>query len=240
MDPIGTHTSKSEAQPNAKQKRYVVLGCLHTVFSIVRHAIQPRRKERSSAKCAAAGLSPGLERRARSLITSCQRYFNALEREIKRSAYRSAIYFSQPLSGWVFVLNKKPRTTHSLPPPPATSSQSINHNSTNQPIHQSTHQPINRSIDQPINQSTNQPINRSTNQSTNQPINQPINQSTNQPIINQSINQSMNNQSILHSLNQSITINQSINQSTNQPSIDQSTDQPIDDFPQEIHTFSPL
>ena len=41
--------SKSEAQPNAKQKRYVVLGCLHTVFSIVRHAIQPRRKERSSA-----------------------------------------------------------------------------------------------------------------------------------------------------------------------------------------------
>ncbi len=53
MDPIGTHTSKSEAQPNAKQKRYVVLGCLHTVFSIVRHAIQPRRKERSSAKSAA-------------------------------------------------------------------------------------------------------------------------------------------------------------------------------------------
>ena len=27
MDPIGNHTSKSEAQPNAKQKRYVVLGC---------------------------------------------------------------------------------------------------------------------------------------------------------------------------------------------------------------------
>ena len=47
---LGTHTSTSEAQPNAKQKRYVVLRYLHKVFSILRHAIQPRRKERSSAK----------------------------------------------------------------------------------------------------------------------------------------------------------------------------------------------
>ena len=27
MDPIGTHTSKSEAKTNVEQKHYVVLGC---------------------------------------------------------------------------------------------------------------------------------------------------------------------------------------------------------------------
>ena len=33
-----------------------------------------RRQRRQPVKCAAAGLSPGLERRARPLITSCQRH----------------------------------------------------------------------------------------------------------------------------------------------------------------------
>ena len=40
------------------KKRYVILNCFHTVFSRDRSAIQPRRKERSSAQCAAAGRSP--------------------------------------------------------------------------------------------------------------------------------------------------------------------------------------
>ncbi len=53
---------------------YVVLGALHTVSSVARHANQPRRKERSSAKCAAAGPSPALtacQLRPNVMLTSC-------------------------------------------------------------------------------------------------------------------------------------------------------------------------
>ena len=42
------------------KKRYVILNCFHTVFTRDCCAIQPRRKERSSAKCAAAGPCPCL------------------------------------------------------------------------------------------------------------------------------------------------------------------------------------
>ena len=40
-----------------RKKRSVVLLCCHTLPLRYRSAIQPRRKERSSAQCAAAGLS---------------------------------------------------------------------------------------------------------------------------------------------------------------------------------------
>ena len=40
------------------KKRSVVLTCCHTLPLRYRSAIQPRRKERNSAQCAAAGLSP--------------------------------------------------------------------------------------------------------------------------------------------------------------------------------------
>ena len=55
-----------------------------------------------ATKCAAAGLSPGLERRARPLITSCQRHAKKNNAQLnaqlyffwkKRSAKRSAFFF---------------------------------------------------------------------------------------------------------------------------------------------------
>ena len=41
----------------AKKKMSVVLFCCRTLLQLYRSAVQPRRKERSSAQCAAAGLS---------------------------------------------------------------------------------------------------------------------------------------------------------------------------------------
>ena len=46
---------KTTAMPNPKKKRSVIYPSLHDVLD-ARNAIQPRRKERSSAKCAAATL----------------------------------------------------------------------------------------------------------------------------------------------------------------------------------------
>ena len=63
--------------------------------------------EAVACKCAAAGLSPGLERRARPLITSCQRHAKKNNAQLnaqlyffwkKRSAKRSAIFFCSSAS----------------------------------------------------------------------------------------------------------------------------------------------
>ena len=75
------------------KKRYVILNCFHTVLSRDRSAIQPRRKERSSAKCAAAGLCPVRQRRVRPRITLCQRHTNALLEKTKRAVPRPSLSF---------------------------------------------------------------------------------------------------------------------------------------------------
>ena len=75
------------------KKRYVILNCFHTVLSRDRSAIQPRRKERSSAKCAAAGLCPDDQRRARPRITSCQRHTNALLEKNNKSCAKAQPFF---------------------------------------------------------------------------------------------------------------------------------------------------
>ena len=61
-----------------EKNAYVVLSSFHTLHSRDSSAIQPRRKERSSAQCAAAGLSNAFSRRVRSPITLYHRHANAL------------------------------------------------------------------------------------------------------------------------------------------------------------------
>ena len=53
------------------KKRSVMLSSFCTLWPTLRNAIQPRRKERSSAQCAAAGPSPALRRRARPQPVLC-------------------------------------------------------------------------------------------------------------------------------------------------------------------------
>ena len=47
------------------------------------------RRHGVATKCAAAGLSPGLERRARSLITSCQRHAKKNNAQLNAQLYFS-------------------------------------------------------------------------------------------------------------------------------------------------------
>ena len=49
---------KRDAVPRVLKKRYVILNYVYTFSLNDRIALQPRRKERSSAQYAAAGLSP--------------------------------------------------------------------------------------------------------------------------------------------------------------------------------------
>ena len=56
----GVRGNNAKVMPNAYKKRYVILRFFNTLLSYDGSAIQPRRKERSSAQYAAAGLCPAL------------------------------------------------------------------------------------------------------------------------------------------------------------------------------------
>lgn len=58
--------------PTLEQKRYAVLSFFHALSARDRIATKPRRKERSSAQCAAAGLRSAFQRRARPFTTMCK------------------------------------------------------------------------------------------------------------------------------------------------------------------------
>ncbi len=93
-----------------------MLGSLHTISSIARHASQPRRKERSSAKCAAAGPCPAL--------TACQTSHNAvptllpdIHNVVYPTSFHTSCLLPTPFSGAGFSKLLGPLTGSRLMPP---------------------------------------------------------------------------------------------------------------------------